>query len=151
MKIKTLIDKLTSLNKEDLDLLEYEYRSKSGPVTDLRKDVLKYLLDGNKLDEQTFDEFIRRHRTGYEDKFVAYQKPFSIFHSFITTYGHKQIREFIEQLIDEIIERLQLKGKVDHKFVDFRGARYLGSEMLWFAIYNNKHKSQTTALKFFVD
>ncbi len=134
-----------------MDPLEYEYRSKSGPVTDLRKDVLKYLLDGNKLDEQTLDEFIRKHYAGNEGKFVAYQKPFSIFHPFITTYGHKQIREFIEQLIDEIIERLQLKGKVDHKFVDFRGARYLGTDMLWFAIYNNKHKSQTTAIKLFVD
>ena len=45
-----LIDKLNSLHKEDLAPLEYEYRSKSGPVTDLRKDVLKYLLDGNRLD-----------------------------------------------------------------------------------------------------
>ena len=50
-----LIDKLNSLHKEDLAPLENEYRSKSGPVIDLRKDVLKYLLDGNKLDEQTFD------------------------------------------------------------------------------------------------
>ena len=116
-----LIDKLNSLHKEELAPLEYEYRSKSGPVTDLRKDVLKYLLDGNKLDEQKFDEFILKHRTGNEGKFVAFQKPYSIFHPFITSYGHKPLREFIKQFIDEIIERLQLKGKVKHKYVDFQG------------------------------
>lgn len=146
-----LIEKLNSLNREDLAPLEYEYRSKSGPVTDLRKEVLKYLLDGNKLDEQVFDEFILKHRAGNEGKFVAHQKPFSIFHPFITSYGHEPLREFIDQFIDEIIERLQLKGKVDHKFVDFRGARYLGTDRPWLAIYNLKHKSQTTALQFFVD
>lgn len=146
-----LIEKLNSLNREDLAPLEYEYRSKSGPVTDLRKDVLKYLLDENKLDEQTFDEFILKHRAGNEGKFVAHQKPFSIFHPLITSYGHEHLREFIDQFIDEIIERLQLKGRVDHKFVDFRGARYLGTDRPWLAIYNIKHKSQTTALQLFVD
>ena len=53
-----LIEKLNSLHKEDLAPLEYEYRSKSGPVTDRRKDVLKYLLNGNKRDGKAFDEFI---------------------------------------------------------------------------------------------
>ncbi|AAM05517.1 TPA: McrB family protein [Methanosarcina acetivorans] len=146
-----LIEKLNSLSNEDLAPLDYEYRSKSGPVTDLRKDVLKYLLDGNKLDEQTFDEFILKHRTGNEGKFVAYQKPFSIFHPFITSYGHKSVREFIEQFINEIIERLQLKGKVNQKFVDFQGARYSGTDRLWLAIYNSKHKSQSTAIQLFVN
>lgn len=146
-----LIDKLNSLSKEDLSPLEYEYRSKSGPVTDLRKDVLRYLLDGNKLDEQIFDEFILKHRTGQEDKFVAFQKPFTIFHPFVTSYGHKSLREFVEQFKDEIIDRLQLKGKVKHKFVDFQGARYLGTDRSWLAIYNNKHKSQTTAVQLFVN
>ncbi|WP_440944795.1 McrB family protein [Methanosarcina sp. T3] len=146
-----LVEKLNSLSNEDLAPLNYEYRSKSGPVTDLRKDVLKYLLDGNKLDERTFDEFILKRRTGQEDKFIAFQKPFSIFHPFVTSYGHKPFRGFVEQFIDEIIERLQLKGKVKHKFVDFQGARYLGTDRSWLAIYNSKHKSQTTALQLFVD
>lgn len=146
-----LINKLNSLSKEDLAPLEYEYRSKSGPVTDLRKDVLKYLLDGNKLDEKAFDEFILKHRTGNEEKFIAYQKPFSIFHPFITSYGHKPLREFVQQFIDEIIKRLQLKGLVNQKYVDFQGARYLGTNRSWFAIYNSKHKSQSTAIQLFVD
>lgn len=146
-----LIDKLNSLHREDLAPLEYEYRSKSGPVTDLRKDVLKYLLERNKLNEQTFDEFILKHRSRNEGKFVAYQKPFSIFHPFITSYGYRPFREFIKQFIDEIIERLQLKGKVSQKVVDFQGARYLGTDRLWFAIYNSKHKSQSTAIQLFVN
>ena len=146
-----LIDKLNSLSKEELVPLEYEYRSKSGPVIDLRRDVLKYLLDGNKLDEQTFDKFIDTHRTGNEGKFVSFQKPFSIFHPFIIFYGHKPLREFIKQFIDEIIERLQLKGIVNQKYVDFQGARYLGTNRSWFAIYNSKHKSQSDAIQLFVD
>lgn len=138
-----LIEKLNSLPKEDLSPLEYEYRSKSGSVTDLRKDVLKYLLDGNKLDEQKFDEFISKHRTGNEEKFLAFQKPYYVFSPFITSKGHKPIREFIEQFSDEIIGRLQLKGKVKHKYVDFQCG-------IWLAIFNSTHKSpMSTAIQLF--
>ena len=120
--------------------LEKYYKSKSGVIVDLRKEVLKYLLDGNKLDEQTVEEFILKHRTGKEKQYKSHQNLFSIFLPFITSYGHKH-REFIKQFIDEIIERLQLKGKVKHKYVDFQGARQLGSDRSWLAIYNSKHKS----------
>lgn len=147
----TLIERLNSLSNEDLAPLENEYRSKSGPVTDLRKDVLRYLLDGNKLDEQTFDEFILKHRTGQEDKFVVFQKPFSIFHPFLTSYGHKPLKEFINKLANEIIERLQLKGKVKHKYIGFQGARHLGSDKSWLAIYNIKQRNQISGLQLFVD
>jgi len=145
-----LIDKLNSLHKEDLAPLESDYRLKSGPVIDLRKDVLKYLLNDNKLDEQIFDEFILKHRTGKEDKYVSYQNPFSIFHSFITSYGHKPLRDFVERFAAEIIERLQLKGKVTYRYVAFQGAKYSGTDRLWFAISNNKHNSQNEVMQIFV-
>ena len=44
-----LIDKLNSLPKEDLEPVAADYYSKSEPIVDLRKEVVKYLLDGNKL------------------------------------------------------------------------------------------------------
>jgi 5-methylcytosine-specific restriction endonuclease McrBC GTP-binding regulatory subunit McrB len=145
-----LIDKLNSLHKEDLSPLECDYRSRSGPIIDLRKDVLIYMLDGNKLDEKIFDEFILKHRTGQEDKYVSYQNPFSIFHPFITSYGHESLREFVEQFVAEIIERLQLKGKVSYRYVAFQGAKYSGTDRLWFAISNNKHNSQNEVIQIFV-
>ena len=58
-----LIDKLNILDKEDLAPLENEFKT-PGPVVDLRKEVLKYLLEGKKLNEQTFDSFIRKHSNG---------------------------------------------------------------------------------------
>jgi len=146
-----LIDKLNSLDKEELAPLEKYYKSRSGVIVDLRNEVLKYLLDGNKLDEQTLEGFVIKHRTGKEKQYKSYQSLFSIFFPFITLYGHDQHREFITQFIDGIIERLQLKGKVKHKYVDFQGSTQLGSDRSWLAIYNPKHKSQSTALQLFVD
>lgn len=146
-----LIDKLNSLDKEELAPLEKYYKSRSGVIVDLRNEVLKYLLDGNKLDEQTVEGFILKHRTGKEKQYKSHQNLFSIFFPFITSYGHSEHREFIKQFIDEIIERLQLEGKVKHKYVDFQGARQLGSDRSWLAIYNSKQKSQSTGLQLFVD
>ncbi|MDY9925720.1 McrB family protein [Methanosarcina sp.] len=151
MNKNALIDKLNSLSYEELAPVEKYYKSKSGVIVDLRKEVLEYLLAENKLDEETLEGLILKHRTGKEKQYKSYQNPFSIFFPLITLYGHNPHREFITQFIDEIIERLQLKGKVKHKFVDFQGARQLGSDRSWLAIYNGKQKSQSTGLQLFVD
>ena len=44
----------------------------------------------------------------------------------------------IDDFISEIINGLDLNGKVKHIYFDFQGARQQGSDRLWFAIFNNK-------------
>lgn len=146
-----LIVKLNSVPQDELQKASDYYVSRSGVIVDLRKDVLKYLKEGNKLDLPTLEGFIVKHKTGKENQYRAYKNYFSIFFPIITFYGHNPIRKFIDDFISEIITRLDLNGKVKKIYFDFQGARQQGSENLWFAIYNNKQATQSTGLQIFAD
>ena len=144
-----LIDKLNSLGKDDLAPLENEFKT-PGPVVDLRKEILKYLLEEGKLDEQTFESFIHKHRTGNETKFASFTE-FLMFQQFIAPYKHKQISKFIEQFKDEIVERLELKTKVKHSYIDFQGRPHKGIEQFWLAIYNSKQELRSARVQLFIE
>jgi 5-methylcytosine-specific restriction protein B len=145
-----LIDRLNSVDKKHLDILEYEFKSKKGPVNDLRKEMLKYLRQGNRLDEQTFEKLIHKHRTGNEDKFDLFSK-FLMFQQFLAPYEHKVIDDFVKQFRNEIINRLQLKGKVKHKYIDFQGRPHPGVEKFSLAIYDTKQDSKSKPLQLLVE
>jgi 5-methylcytosine-specific restriction protein B len=146
-----LVAKLNSVPHDELQKATDYYASRSGVIVDLRKDVLKYLKDGNKLDLSTLEGFIIKHKTGKENQYRAYKNYFSIFFPIITFYGHNPIRKFVEELITEIINRLEINKKVKHIYFDFQGARQQGSDRLWFAIFNNKQATQSTGLQIFAD
>lgn len=146
-----LVTKLNSVPQDELQKASDYYASRSGVIVDLRKDVLKYLKEGNKLDLSTLEGFIVKHKTGKENQYRAYKNYYSIFFPIITFYGHNPIREFIEQFISEIISRLQLKDKVKQIYFDFQGARQQGSDRLWFALFNKNQASQSTGLQIFAD
>lgn len=146
-----LVTKLNSVPQDELQKASDYYVSRSGVIVDLRKDVLKYLKEGNKLDLPTLEGYIVKHKTGKENQYRAYKNYFSIFFPIITSYGHNQIRKFIEAFISEIINRLDLNGKVKQIYFDFQGARQQGSDRLWFAIFNSKQATQSTGLQIFAD
>lgn len=146
-----LVAKLNSVPQEQLQKAYDYYASRSGVIIDLRKDVLKYLKDGEKLDLSTLEGFIVKHKTGKENQYRSYKNYYSIFFPIITFYGHTPIREFIEEFILEIIYRLELDGKVKNIYFDFQGPRQQGSDRLWFAIFNNKQSTHSTSLQIFAD
>lgn len=146
-----LVAKLNSVPQDELQKASDYYSSRSGVIVDLRKDVLKYLKEGNKLDLRTLEGFVIKHKTGKENQYRAYKNYYSIFFPIITFYGHNLIRKFIDQFISKIINRLQLKDKVKHIYFDFQGARQQGSDRLWFALFNKNQASQSTGLQIFAD
>jgi 5-methylcytosine-specific restriction protein B len=146
-----LVAKLNSVPRDELQKASDYYASRSGVIVDLRKEVLKYLKDANKLDLTTLEGFIVKHKTGKENQYRAYKNYYSIFFPIITFYGHKPVKEFIDQFISEIINRLQLKDKVKHIYFDFQGARQQGSDRLWFALFNKNQASQSTGLQITAD
>jgi len=147
----SLVAKINSVPLDELQRASDYYASRSGVIVNLRKDVLKFLKEGNKLDLSTLEGFIIKHKTGKEKQYRAYKNYFSIFFPIITFYGHNPIRKFIDNFISEIINRLDLNGKVKQRYFDFQGARQQGSDRLWFVIFNNKQASQSTGLQFFAD
>jgi 5-methylcytosine-specific restriction protein B len=148
---EALIAKLNAVSKDELEKISNYYAPRSGVIVDLRKEVLKYLNDGNKLDLPTLEGFIIKHKSGKENQYRAYKNYFSIFFPIITFYGHNSIREFIKKFIAEIIQRLELEGLVKQIYFDFQGARQQGSDELWLAIYNIHQETQSTGLQLFFD
>lgn len=146
-----LVTKLNSVPKEEIEKAVEYYSQRTGVVVDLRKEVLDYLNEGNKLDVAILDNFVLKHRTGKENKYRAYKNYYSIFFPIITLFGHSSIRKFIDNFIAELVQKLDLKGKVKQIYFDFQGPRQQGSDRLWLAIYNNKQASQSTGLQIFAD
>jgi 5-methylcytosine-specific restriction protein B len=146
-----LINKLNSVPKSELDQVANYYADRSGVIVDLRKEVLNYLREGKKLDQQVLEGFVLKHRTGKESQYRSYKNYYSIFFPLITFYGHNPIRDFVQNLIQEVVKRLELSGKVKQIYFDFQGARQQGSDRLWLAIYNSKQESQSTGLQIFFD
>ncbi len=148
---EALVNKMNAVPEEELEKIANYYASRSGVIIDLRKEVLDYLREGNKLDIQTLEGFVLKHKTGKENKYRSYKNLFSIFFPIITFYGHNPVRDFVDQFIQETIRRLNLQGSVKHIYFDFQGARQQGSDRLWLAIYNKSQATQSTGLQIFVD
>lgn len=148
---ETLIAALNRVPKKDLaQCLEY-YAQKSGVIVDLRKEVIAYLEGGEKLDNETLEKFINKHRNGKENQFRGYKQWFSLFYPPLTFFGHSKLRDFIEKFISKIIADLKLEGKVASIYFDFQGPRQQGSNQLWLAVYNKEQESHSSGIQFFVD
>jgi 5-methylcytosine-specific restriction protein B len=148
---KILIEKLNMTPRPELEKTAEYYEGRSGVIVNLRKEVLSYLLDGNKLDEQVLDGFVLKHKTGKENQYKSYKNYYSIFFPLITFYGHNPIRTFVDEFIQELTRKLNLEGMIKSIYFDFQGARQQGSDRMWLALYNNQQKSQSTGLQIIFD
>ena len=146
-----LIGALNNVPKDDLDKCMSYYESKSGVIINLRKELIEYLRNGNKLDIGITEKLINKHRNGKENQFRSYKNWFSLFYPPITFYGHNEIRKFVDALIKQIISDLKLRNKVDSVYFDFQGPRQQGSDRLWLALYNKEQESHSTSIQFFLD
>jgi 5-methylcytosine-specific restriction enzyme B len=73
-----------------------------------------------------------------------------LFEQFLTSHKYKPIRTFIDQLNREIIQRLQLNGKIKHEFIDFQGRPHSGAIKFSLAIYKSS-QSQFAPLQLLVE
>lgn len=147
----TLVEALNNVPSSELDeCLEY-YATRSGVIVDLRKEVIQLLKDGKKLTSEILENLINKHRSGKENQFRAYKQWFSIFYPPITFYGHNDIREFVDEFIEQLITDLKLQEQVNYIYFDFQGPRQQGSDRLWLAIYNQDQDSHSSGIQFFVE
>ena len=146
-----LAEAINKVPREDLEKCWTYYIAKSGIIVDIRKALLQYLLDGNKVTKDSLHAIVDKHKIGKERQFKVYNKLYSIFYPILTIYGHAKIRNNIEIFISTLISDLNLRDYCNSIYNDFQGARQLGSERLWLAIYNKSQPNQSTSLQFFVD
>jgi 5-methylcytosine-specific restriction protein B len=148
---ESLVSALNSAPKEDLEKCLNYYSGRSGVIVDLRKEVIKFLFDGNTLTSEILETLINKHRSGKENQFRAYKQWFSIFFPALTFYGHNPIREFINDFIERLVKDLNLQNQVKHTLFDFQGPRQQGSDRMWLAIYNKERDSHSEGVQFFIE
>lgn len=148
---QALVDEINAAKEEDLQSCLQYYKHRSGVIVDLRKELIKYIIDNGQATIELLDNLVIKHKKGKENQFRVYKNYYTIFYPAITFYGHNPLREFIKKFISQFITDLEIGGQVKSISFDFQGPRQLGSDRYWLAIYNNQQENQSTGLQFFID
>jgi len=148
---QVLVDEINRAKRSDIEKCWQYYQSKSGVIVDVRKELIKYIIDGGNVTVDFLEKLVSKHKEGKENQFKTYKNFYTIFYPTITFYGHQNLREFIEKFISQLILDLGIGEHVKSISFDFQGARQLGSDRYWLAIYNKQQENQSTGLQFFID
>jgi len=142
------------------------------PVTLLRAEVARRLLQGQVINEALVNEIKNKIRTKdveyfnhykesflkqlqeYElfkrDLFANWQNPWSIFHSYFYRGSIKEtVLSYLEQIAKDLLTKLDLTDYIIHT-VDFQGASNFGSTWSWLALYPITKDSHKDSYQFFI-
>lgn len=170
-----LYNAINALSKETIHEILDEYGdpdSKFQPLNVLRAEIARKLLKGISVSEELVEEIkdkIRARDVSYfshlpelflndlksypvskRDLFANWQKPWSIFHTFIYREKIKETTQlYLEQLGKKLLEDLELKDYQIH-WVDFYGPSNFGSDRCWIALYPIQKDSHRDAYQFFI-
>ncbi|MDE5488257.1 McrB family protein [Elizabethkingia meningoseptica] len=148
---QALIDEINRAKREDIEKCWEYYKKRSGVIVDVRKELIEHIIDGDTVTVDLLDKIVEKHKDGKENQFKTYKNYYTIFYPVITFYGHGDLREFIKKFIAKIIQDLETGEFVKSISFDFQGARQLGSDRYWLAIYNKEQENQSTGLQLFID
>lgn len=148
---QVLVDEINRAKRGDIEKCWQYYQSRSGVIVDVRKELIKHIIDGGDVTVDFLEKLVEKHKEGKENQFKTYKNFYTIFYPAITFYGHQHLREFIEKFIAQLILDLGIGEQVKSISFDFQGARQLGSDRYWLAIYNKEQENQSTGLQFFID
>lgn len=170
-----LYNAINALSKETVQEILDEYGdtdTRFQPLNVLRSEIARKLLNGSQVNEQLVEDVknkirdkdltyfkhlpepflneLKEYPMGKRDVFANWQKPWSIFHTFIYRNKIKETTQlYLEQLSKQLLEDLELKDYQTH-WVDFYGASNFGSEWCWIALYPIQKDSHREAYQFFV-
>lgn len=170
-----LYNAINALSKETVQEILDEYGdtdTRFQPLNVLRSEIARKLLNGSQVNEQLVEDVknkirdkdltyfnhlpepflneLKEYPMGKRDVFANWQKPWSIFHTFIYRNKIKETTQlYLEQISKQLLEDLELKDYQTH-WVDFYGASNFGSEWCWIALYPIQKDSHREAYQFFV-
>lgn len=143
-----LFDYIDALPLNVKNELYPKYINSEGPVLGIRKQIVEEFLNGS----ISRADIINRFETGKRNNpksFTQYKNLYSVLYPFFTSPTNKIVYETLDNLAKKIQTDLQLVDKSNIKPVGFDGGRNTGSELVWFAIYNNSHPNQQHAKQLF--
>ncbi len=130
------------LNSLDIKLLrEYYIQDKSGPIIDLRKEVIREIMLGS-ISPNRLEEIIQKYKSERSQEMKAWKNPYKILHAIINTkYYHVDV--LVQEFINEV--KSMLDFEVSSHFVNFDGANNMGADEYWLCFYpvgEDRSKSQ---------
>lgn len=148
---QNIVDALNNAGKDNLQQCDNYYKGKSGVVVDIRKEIIKKLLNDEKFTVQSLHSLIDSFKKGKERQFRSYKETFSIVFPVITSYGHNPQRDFVKTFTDKLIIDLDISNDIKVTSFDFQGVRQQGSDRYWVALYNKHQENQSIGIQFFLE
>jgi len=146
-----LYSELNNLDNQTLGKIKYSLAAKEGPVIQLRKNIVAQLIAKQNPvtanDIQRYKEDIDPNST--KGAFKMWKRDYSVLFPFFYETEREKVKKSLEEFANNLQNDLNIQDSTKIKIVDLYGPRYQGSTELWVAIYNSKHKDQTTAHQLF--
>ncbi|WP_338812582.1 AAA family ATPase [Bernardetia sp. Wsw4-3y2] len=167
---------LNNLSANELEDIHKEYADPERsfqPVTLLRAEVARLLLEGKKVNQELVEVIKEKIRnkdktyfSSYKENFVLemenygfakrdifanWQNAWTVFHCFFYRQTVKEnVQNYLEQIAKDLLAKLNVK---DYKFhaVDFQGSANFGSDFCWLGLYPITKESHKDAYQFFVE
>lgn len=120
------------LNSLDIKLLrEYYLQDKSGPIIDLRKEVIREIMLGS-ISPIRLEEIIQKYKLERSQEMKAWKNPYKILHTIINT-KYYDVDEMVDNFIGEVKSRLGFN--IESHLVNFDGANNMGGDQYWVCFY----------------
>jgi hypothetical protein len=141
---KVVFDIIDRLPADAKKYLHEKYKDSSGPVLSLRSDLAKQFMTGP-VNRPSITKKFEAGKLSNPRQFVQYKSLFSIFYPFLARPTEDLLYSTFEALAAKLRSDLALNEVADIKCVGFDGGRNIGTDHIWFAIYNNTYPNQQTA------
>jgi len=154
---QSVFNELNSLSKIERLKLYYEYDIKkdieNNPIVWLRKLVIEHLVESNQpLDKKLLEQKTKIIAPSFKKNvFQAWSSSFRLLYPLLYSQHKENVKDTIYTLVHSFQKDLGLTEKTKIKDVHFDGPQNQGSDRIWFAIYNNTHKTQKSAKQIFFE
>lgn len=152
-----VFNELNSLSKIEKLKLYFEYGAKknieTNPVVWLRKSIIEHLVESDRpLSKSILDD--EKQKVGLNFKknvFHAWSSSFRILYPLIYAQHRDNVKDTMYSLMVSFQNDLGLTDKTKIKDVHLDGPQNQGYDRIWYAIYNNTHKTQKSAKQLFFE
>jgi len=140
-----LLEHLKNLPKEILEGMINKYKNSTGAVNAVRYEIAEDIRSKT----LTLDR-LENYYNANKGNFGPYKDLYSLIYTFIIDHDNGEIKAFLSQLANDLQIDLQIVNETKiSKICTFAGARNIGSEHSWFALYNKGHVNQQKAKQLF--
>jgi Cdc6-like AAA superfamily ATPase len=154
---QSVFNDLNSLSRIERLKINYDYGTKKNieslPIVWLRKKIIEHLVEStNSLDKSILENIKKEIATHFtKNVFHAWSSSFRLLYPLLYAEHKENVTQTMSNLMESFQKDLGLKTITKIKDVHLDGPQNQGYDRIWYAIYNNTHKTQKTAKQLFFE